>query len=137
MLPESIRSLIVAEQARQGGRFIVGVELKEYLAKLGEHAEVLADSIGDRCRGFVAYYCNELTAKQAYITLVLVDPRDRGLGIGAALVVCVLDIARRRGFASCRLEVSRDNEAACAMYRELGFRVVETRGPKDLMDVAL
>ena len=137
MLPKSIRSLIVEEQARQGGRFIEGVGLDEYLTKLGGQAEVLADSVDGRCRGFVAYYCNDETTKQAYITLVLVDPRDRGLGIGQSLVACVLDQARRRGFTSCRLEVMRDNAAAQAMYRSLGFRVVEQRSGKDLLEITL
>jgi len=103
MLPKSIRSLIVEEQARQGGRFVEGVELEEYLTKLGEHAEVLADSIGDRCRGFVAYYCNELTTKQAYITLVLVDPRRRA--ISSTQPTSAAPIPRPRSRGSTRTKV--------------------------------
>src|SRR6266851_4700971 len=135
MLPDSIRSLILDEQARQDNRFIEDVDLGEYLAKLGDKAEILSDSAGERCRGFVAFYCNDQTTKQAYITLVLVDPRDRGLGIGRTLVACVLDLAKRRGFTSCRLQVARHNEAAHAMYRALGFRVVEDGGKKSLLEI--
>jgi ribosomal protein S18 acetylase RimI-like enzyme len=137
MLPEPIRTLILDEHARQGNQFVEDVDLDAYLAKLGDKAEILSDSTDGRCRGFVAFYCNDLATKQAYITLVLVDPRDRGLGIGRALVACVLDLARRRGFASCRLEVARRNGIAHAMYLSLGFHVVEDRAHKDLLEIGL
>jgi ribosomal protein S18 acetylase RimI-like enzyme len=137
MLPDSVRSLILDEQARQASRFVEGVEIHGYLDKLAAKAEILSDCAGGRCRGVVAYYCNDVATKQAYISLVLVDPRDRGSGIGSALVLCVLDLARRRGFTSCRLEVARRNAAAYAMYRSLGFRLAEARGDKELLEVDL
>jgi len=137
MLPDSIRSLILDEQARQANRFIEGVDLDDYLNKLGAMAEILSDSTAGRCRGFVAYYCNDLATKQVFVTLVLVNPLDRGLGIGGALLSCVLALARARGFTSCRLEVSRDNEPAQAFYRSLGFRHVGGGSAKDVLEVAL
>ena len=137
MLPESMRSLILEEQARQVNRFIEGVDLEAYLSKLADRAEILSDSLSESCRGFVAFYCNDQATKQAFITLVLVDPRDRGLGIGRSLVGCVLEIAKRRGFTSCRLEVTKRNVQAHAMYLSMGFRVVEGHAQKDLMEIAL
>ena len=137
MLSEPIASLIRAEQARQGGRFVNGVDLEVYLTKLGQRAEILSDAGEGRCRGFIAFYANDRATRQAYITSVLVDPRDRGLGIGRALVACALDLAKRRGFTSCRLEVSRDNAVAHAMYRALGFRVIDGHTDRDLMEIAL
>ena len=137
MLWDSITSLILEEHERQGRRLVEGVELDVYLAKLDEKAEFVSDSVSGRCRGFVAFYCNDHATKQAFITLVIVDPRDRGLGIGRALVACVLDVAKRRGFTSCRLEVAKRNEVAHAMYRSLGFRVVEDRSHKDLLEIGL
>lgn len=137
MLPESIRAMILDEQVRQANRFVAGVDLQEYLIKLGERAEIVSDSVDGRCRGFVAFYCNDETTKQAYITLVLVDPRDRGLGIGRALVACVLDLAKRRGFTSCRIEVGQSNDAARSLYADMGFRVVEARAATHLLEIGL
>jgi ribosomal protein S18 acetylase RimI-like enzyme len=137
MLPESIRALILDEQTRENHRFIEGVDLDEYLAKLGDRAEIVSEWGAGRCRGFVAFYCNDESIKQAFITLVLVDPRDRGLGIGSALVRRVLDLAKSRGFMSCRLQVAQRNGAAHAMYRSLGFRVVETRSETELLEIRL
>ena len=137
MLPDSIRSLILEEQLRQGHQFVEGVDLDAYLTKLGDSAEILADCVAGRCRGFVAFYCNDDSTKQAFITLVLVDPRDRGSGLGAALITCVLDVARRRGFTSCRLEVAQHNERARTWYHSLGFAVLEVRAQKLLLEIGL
>ena len=39
-----------------------------YLAKLGEKAEIVSDVIGGRCRGFVAFYCNDMVRPESCIT---------------------------------------------------------------------
>lgn len=136
-LPASIRSLILDEQARLENRFIESVDLEAYLGKLADTAEILSDCASGRCRGVIAFYCNDTSTRQAYITLVVVDPGHRGSGLGGALVGAVLDIARRRGFTSCRLEVAKRNDVARAMYGSIGFRVVEDRADKDLLEIAL
>lgn len=136
-LPDAIAALIRDEQARQQGRFVEGVDVETYLARLGERAELLSVADGPRCRGFVAYYANDYASKQAFITLVLVAPEDRGLGLGRSLVTCVLDIVKRRGFTSCRLEVATANTTAQAMYGQLGFHTVEHRAGKDLLEIKL
>lgn len=137
MLSDVITKLIRDEQSRQDGRFITGVDIDSYLSKLAAQAEILSDVGQGRCRGLVAFYCNDVTTAQAFITLVVIHPLDRGRGFGRALTSCVLDIARQRGFTSCRLEVASDNAAARAMYEGIGFRVVENRGTRDLMEVML
>lgn len=137
MLPDPITKLIRDEQQRQQNRFIEVADLDAYLAKLNDNAEFLSDLLGDRCRGVVAFYCNDESTRRAYITLVLVDPHDRGLGIGRTLVAGVLRIARERGFTSCALEVAKTSTAAHALYQSLGFTIVEARGGKDLMEIAL
>jgi ribosomal protein S18 acetylase RimI-like enzyme len=137
MLPDAIRSLILDEHARAPQHFLDGVDVDAYLAKLADRAEVLCDWGEGRCRGLVAFYCNDESTRQAFITLVLVDPRDRRLGIGRALIACVLDLARRRGYTSCRLEVARHNDSAHDLYASLGFRVVERRSRTELLEVGL
>jgi len=137
VLAPSVHTLILEEQERQHGAFISGVDLDAYLAKLGARAEFLADFGDGRCRGFVAYYCNDRTTRQAYITLVLVDPRDRGHGLGRTLVAGVLSLAGQRGFSSCRLEVATSNHAARDLYTSLGFTLVQDREGKSLLEVQL
>lgn len=136
MLPDSIKSLVRAEH-RQDEGFLGGVDVETYLTKLDRHAEFVSDHAGDRCRGFVAFYCNDQSTKMAYITLVLVDSRDRRSGLGRALVNQVIEVARRRGFRTCRLEVANDNFAAVRLYEGLGFATIEARSGKVLMETAL
>ena len=137
MLCKSIASLIRVEHARPGARFLENVDLEAYLAKLDAQAEFVAHSVAGECRAFVAYYCNDSRKKQAYITLVLVDQRHRRLGLGRALVACVLDISKRRGFTSCRLEVQKYNQPAHDMYLSMGFRPIEERPDKHLLEILL
>lgn len=137
MITGEIERMIREEQQRQHGRFVEAPDLDAYLRKLDQHAEVLSVTQGTRCRGFVAYYCNDLTTRQAYITLVLVAPEDRGSGLGRALVLGVLAICKNRGFATCRLEVRADNTAASAMYRSLDFVPISSRGDVQIMERAI
>lgn len=137
MLAAAVRTLIRDEYTRHGADFIAGAALDPYLAKLDAHADVVSDSVDGRCRGMVAFYCNDPVTKRAYITLVLVDPRDRGRGLARRLILSALDAARQRGFTSCGLEVNRGNTGAVTLYTSLGFRVVEARERADLMEIAL
>jgi len=134
MITDAIRTLILDEQQRQAGRFIEAPDLDAYLQKLDARAEILSATEGPHCRGFVAYYCNDHSTRQAFITLVLIAPQDRGSGLGKALVLGVLEICRQRGFASCRLEVRADNAAALAMYGSLGFVPVGERGTTQILE---
>lgn len=137
MLPDAIRALIRDEQARQQDQFIEGVPLDTYLAKLDAHAELVVDEQGGRIRGFAAFYCNDAASLRAYITLILVSPRDRGAGVGRILVERVFAVARSRGFTTCQLEVAADNIGAIAFYQELGFAQISARGTKRLLEVRL
>lgn len=137
MLTETVKTLIREEHARQPDRFLDGIDLDAYLRRLDERAEIHADHEGARCRGLVAFYCNNTATRQAYITLVLVAPQDRASGLGRALVSAVLDTCRSRGFATCGLEVRGDNLPALALYESLGFTLVEQRAGKQLLEMTL
>jgi ribosomal protein S18 acetylase RimI-like enzyme len=134
VLDPTITKLILDEQARQGGRFIEGVELEAYLHKLGERAEFVVDSDDTRCRGFVAFYCNNPATRRAFITLVAVAPEDRQTGLARTLVSRVLETCRERGFLSCGLEVRADNAPALSLYESLGFAVVAERDSRRVLE---
>lgn len=55
----------------------------------------------------------------------------RGKGAGRALTTCLLDEATLRGRARVRLSVVKANARALALYRGLGFEVVEDREAED------
>lgn len=59
---------------------------------------------------------------EGHVTNVAVHPEYRRLGIGRRLVESVLLDGRQKGIYNFTLEVRPSNEAAQALYRELGFR---------------
>jgi ribosomal protein S18 acetylase RimI-like enzyme len=124
-----IHDLIVAEQERQGGKFI-DVELEPYIEKLFDKAEFVVNHDKHRCLGFVAYYTYDQQMKNVFISLVLVAPEARRTGLAQALIGFVLDSARRRGFTTCSLVVKKNNDAAIGVYRNLGFQVQEEQENK-------
>jgi putative acetyltransferase len=48
----------------------------------------------------------------------------RGMGLGSALVVTILEEAKRKGYERMRLDSLRKMESAVALYRRLGFREI-------------
>ncbi|KKZ62119.1 hypothetical protein EMCG_03413 [[Emmonsia] crescens] len=62
-------------------------------------------------------YCE---LKRLYVT-----PAARGLGVGKALVKAMLNVARKIGYEEVRLDTLPDMREAIAMYRGMGFGVVE------------
>ena len=62
----------------------------------------------------------------AAIQNVGVVPECRGLGLGRALLVRSLHGFAARGYRRVYLEVTADNAAALALYRDVGFRPVRT-----------
>lgn len=137
MLTEAIKTLIRDEQSRQGGRFIDAGDLDAYLQKIDERAEIVSEPDGARCRGFVAFYCNNLVTRRAFITLVAVAPQDRQSGLARRLVTRALDICRERGFVSCGLEVRADNAPALALYNGLGFATVSEQDGRRVLERTL
>ena len=136
-LSNEVVRLILDEHERQQGKFINNLTIETYLEKLGTRAEIVSVTIRGRCRGFVAYYCNDFEAKTAFITLVLVDPQDRGQGLGTGLTDFVLHTAKLRGFTSCQLEVKAKNTVAYNMYVSQGFKFIEERGDSHLLGMDL
>ena len=85
----------------------------------------------------MVFYCNDVNTRKAFITFVMVDPRDRGVGIGQALGDFVFSVARSRGFHSCQLEVIKSIQSAHNLFRSKGFQPVEDRGEICLMKASL
>jgi ribosomal protein S18 acetylase RimI-like enzyme len=67
-------------------------------------------------------------ARECYLAELYVAPEQRGRGLGRALMLGVLDIARDRGADHILLGTSEDDHAARALYESLGF-INRERGP--------
>jgi DNA-binding MarR family transcriptional regulator/GNAT superfamily N-acetyltransferase len=70
------------------------------------------------------------TAKVARIRLLLVDPKARGLGLGAQLVDECIRFARRAGYSKITLWTHSVLTAARHIYQKAGFRLMRTERHK-------
>jgi ribosomal protein S18 acetylase RimI-like enzyme len=66
------------------------------------------------------------TGVRAWIEDVVVDERARGRGIGEALTLHAVELARSAGARSVELTSRPSREAANRLYRRLGFEERET-----------
>lgn len=135
--PDTLESLIFSEQARQNGRFIEGIDINQYISKIKINSEIISHSIEGSCAGFIAFYCNDLERREAYITLVLTNPRFRGMNIAKNLIIMALASAKKRGFKTCSLEVKSDNQNAIKLYESLGFSSFERKENSKIMKLSL
>ncbi len=79
-----------------------------------------ADGVALGCVGVRAFgEDGSCEMKRLYVT-----PESRGLGVGAALVDCVLERARRAGFKSMKLDTLPTMTGAIKIYKEAGFSEV-------------
>ncbi len=69
----------------------------------------------------LGYVCWWLIGDEVQILNIAVHPQHRRQGIGSALVQLVMREVEARAIRTVTLEVRRGNEAAIALYRDLGF----------------
>ena len=69
----------------------------------------------------------QLTAGEASLNALTVDPAARRQGAGRALLTGALAVLRAEGAQSCFLEVRAGNAAARALYESVGFAAAGVR----------
>lgn len=78
----------------------------------------------DRLLGYVCWW---LVGDEVHILNLAVHPDGRRGGVGRALVQRVVDDAVAHRAVSASLEVGRQNAAASALYRSMGFSEIGVR----------
>jgi ribosomal-protein-alanine acetyltransferase len=123
--PDDLDELMALEQASYPddawSRELMAAELAN------EHAYYLVALDGDGAVDAYAGLLAPMGTGQGDIQTVTVAPRARRNGLARSMMLQLLDEARRRGAGELFLEVRHDNEAAQALYAELGFEVVGVR----------
>lgn len=61
----------------------------------------------------------------AMLHTLVVDPAERGAGIGEALMRTAFDALRARGVTDVEVGYIEGNERAAALYRRMGFRPIQ------------
>lgn len=85
----ALRKLAHAEQARQGGKLLEGVDIDEYIEKLEGRAELAVLEVEGKCCGFCAFYTYDPTLDEAFVALFLVAPEVRRNGMARGILEAV------------------------------------------------
>ncbi len=107
------------------GEFDVSPQARHWLvAELNVNTDDAGDSKGTDLVGFAGAM---FVADEAHVLNIVVDPGSQGRGIGRVLLSQLLLDAVDRGAVSATLEVRSDNQAALALYSNVGFEKSGTR----------
>ena len=75
-----------------------------------------------------------LEAGTGEVKRMFVDAEWRGIGVGRALLLALIDGAEVRGLTTLRLGTLHDMDAALALYKSVGFAPVERYRADELID---
>jgi ribosomal protein S18 acetylase RimI-like enzyme len=114
------------------GRFI-DQPVSPYVEKILNFAILVSYHIQGQLAGFIAYYCNDIDNKIAFLTMLCVKPEFSGKGIGHQLLNFSMEDIKNKGFNSLHLEVKIDNHPAMNLYKRAGFEVTNSTGKLVLM----
>lgn len=107
--------------------------LVDYSKRLFNNAEFCVAQVDNRIVGIIAFYANRVPI--AYISHVHVCPLYRKNGIGRKMLDVIKDYVKVKGFFKIQLEVRIDNVTAYTFYNSYGFKKVEERTEKFLLNL--
>lgn len=87
--------------------------------------------------GYCAFYANDSERKNAYISLIAVDPECQKMHIGTKLLSDSFETMRACGMSYCLLEVQKNNQNAIRFYETNHFVMIEEREKSYLMKCEL
>lgn len=108
------------------------MKIDDYCKKLIDKASLFITRENDVVVGIAAFYCNDQTEKQAYLSYIYVRPKKRNQGFGQMLLRKAIMHSQKCGMNSMKLETWHDNRAI-SLYRRHGFRQV---GEKNIHGVS-
>lgn len=111
-------------------QFSTYVNIRQYLAKLDEYAEVLLAVREKTILGLIAFYCNDSTGGVSHITYLAVRRNCRGQGVGQKLLVECVDTVRKAGMKYVQARTWKENESAIALYEKIGFQKIRERADR-------
>lgn len=99
-------------------------KIDDYINKLVEHATIISIRENDQIVGAICFYCNNRKDLIAYVSMIAVHIDYRGKGIGDELLSYAMAHCKRKGFEFCKLEVSKENLKALALYKKNYFSIL-------------
>ncbi|WP_102028702.1 GNAT family N-acetyltransferase [Salirhabdus sp. Marseille-P4669] len=100
--------------------------IEKYAMKLSKNADVIALQKIDEGSvvGLIAFYANDFTTKESFITHIALHPEYQNMHLGKKLLELCLDISIVRGMQKVKLEVKNFNIHAIRFYYKNGFEKI-------------
>lgn len=103
-----------------------------YRDKVLSKAQIICAESDGKLVGMVAFYCNDLESKTAYITQIAVKKNAQGAGIGGLLMRKCEEVSRQNGMVYLRLEVRNDNLNAIKFYQKHDLQYEKSASEKSI-----
>lgn len=117
--------------------FPLNFDTVKYSEKLCMNASIVEVWDSEVLVGVCACYMNQLDIDVSYVSHIDVLRQYRQQGIGRMLIEEVIRMSLDKGFHYIQLEVLKDNMAALALYRKMGFTRKGDHENKWLLEKAL
>nr|WP_255749460.1 GNAT family N-acetyltransferase [Pontibacter liquoris] len=113
------------------------IKLTDYAYKLYNKAHFITAIEANVLVGLCAFYDNDPSRQEAFLSLFYVDLEYRSQGIGMCLLNNMKDVVKEKGFQELRLEVISNNIRAIHLYKSLGFEAFIESNDRTLMKMKL
>lgn len=79
----------------------------------------------DQITGMIAFYCNNITDKKAFLSMIVVKAEYQGKGVGGVLLKQMEKECSCLGMSYVVLEVDRTNKNAQGFYLLHGYQIIK------------
>lgn len=102
-----------------------GIELENYSKKLSENAySLIILNENQSIVGMASAYINNIDTKIAYLIILGISEKYRGLHLGRYLLNIINQKANEKGMNKIKLEVRKNNHKAISIYKKEGYDII-------------
>lgn len=116
---------------------LINSSIDTYIDKIFNFSTIIPYYNSSCLKGFIAYYSNDVLNKDAYLTMLIINKKNKGEGFGKLLLNTSITDLRNLGFSDYRLEVEKTNLDAIEFYKNEGFNIEDERESFYLMKLNL
>lgn len=98
--------------------------LNDYANKLLDKATFFSVFENSTMCAFIAFYDNDEDRENAYLSMLAVRLKYRGLGLGESLLKHSIRVLKRKSFKYYNLEVFKNNDSAIKLYLQNNFEII-------------
>jgi len=121
-MKEMILELLNQANAEFNNKLIT-CDINIYTSKLLMNATIISIIRNNKLQSFVAYYDNDETKKNAYLSMIVTRKESRYLGYGKTLINTLLSNLKQQKFEYLGLEVLKSNTTAINIYIKNDFSI--------------